>query len=78
MLCLSFVCEWGVGEVGHVVRDLEVLLCPFPLGNKSCPVEWTKLNQSIKSLNIIIADKQLKCLVFEKRVTSVSFSSGMR
>jgi len=31
-----------VGEVGHLVRDLEVLLCPFPLGNKFCPVEWTK------------------------------------
>ena len=39
---LSFVCEWGVGEVGHLVRDLGVLLCPFPLGNKSCPVKWTK------------------------------------
>ena len=42
VLWLSFVCEWGVGEVGHLVRDLEVLLCPFNLGNKSCPVEWTK------------------------------------
>ena len=42
MLWLSFVCEWGVGEVGHLVRDLEVLLCPFRLGNKSCPVKWTK------------------------------------
>ena len=39
----SFVCKWEVGEVGHLVRDLEVLLCPFPLGYKSCPVEWTKL-----------------------------------
>ena len=38
VLWLSFVCERGVGEVGH----LEVLLCPFPLGNKSCPVKWTK------------------------------------
>jgi len=42
VLWLSFVCEWGVGEVGYLVRDLEVLLCPFPLGNKSCPVKWTK------------------------------------
>ena len=42
MQMLSFVCEWVVGEVGHLVRDLEVLLCPFPLGNKSCPVKWTK------------------------------------
>jgi len=33
VLWLSFVCKWGVGEVGHLVRDLEVLLCPFPLGN---------------------------------------------
>ena len=43
VLWLSFVCQRGVGEVGHLVRDLEVLLCPFPLGNKSCPVKWTKL-----------------------------------
>ena len=43
VLWLSFVCKWKVGEVGHLVRDLEVLLCPFPLGYKSCPVEWTKL-----------------------------------
>ena len=43
---VSFVCEWGVGEVGHLVRDLEVLLCPFPLGNKSCPVK-SKLVMSI-------------------------------
>ena len=42
VLWLSSVCEWGVGEVGHLVRDLGVLLCPFPLGNKSCPVKWTK------------------------------------
>ena len=42
VLWLSFVYERGVGEVGHLVRDLEVLLCPFPLGNKSCPVKWTK------------------------------------
>ena len=42
VLWLSFRCEWGVGEVGHFVRDLEVLLCAVPLGNKSCPVKWTK------------------------------------
>ena len=30
--------------MGHLVRDLEVLLCPFRLGNKFCPVEWTKSN----------------------------------
>ena len=42
VLWLSFVCERGVGEVGHLVRDLGVLLCPFPLGNKFCPVKWTK------------------------------------
>jgi len=30
------------GWVRHLVRDLEVLLCPFPPGNKSCPVKWTK------------------------------------
>ena len=42
VLWLSFVCKWGVGEVGHLVRDLEVLSCPFPLGTKFCPVEWTK------------------------------------
>ena len=45
VLWLSFVCERGVGEVGHLVGDLRVLLCPFPLGNKSCPVKWNKLNQ---------------------------------
>jgi len=45
VLWLSFVCKWGVGEVGHPVRDLEVLLCPFPLGNVFCPVEGTKSNQ---------------------------------
>ena len=39
----------GVGEVGHLVRDLEVLLCPFPLGNKSSPVKWTKSKSSIAS-----------------------------
>ena len=44
VLWLSFVCKWGVGEVGQLVRDLEVMLCPFPLGNKFCPVEWTKSN----------------------------------
>ena len=44
VLWLSFVCKWRVGEVGHLVRDLEVLLCPFPLSNKSCPVEWTRSN----------------------------------
>ena len=48
MLWLSIVCEWGVGEVGHLVRDLEVLLCPFPLGNKSCPVKWTKSKLFLK------------------------------
>ena len=41
VLWLRFVCERGVGEVGHLVRDNEVLLCPFPLGNKSCLVKWT-------------------------------------
>ena len=49
VLWLSFVCERGVGEVGHLVGDLGVLLCPFPLGNKSCPVKWNKSNKSIKS-----------------------------
>ena len=38
VLWLSFVFERGVGEVGHP----GVLLCPFPLGNKSCPVKWNK------------------------------------
>ena len=47
VLWLSFVCERGVGEVGHLVGDLGVLLCPFPLGNKSCPVKWNKSNKSI-------------------------------
>ena len=28
-----------MGEVGHLLRDLEVLLCPFPLGNKFRPVQ---------------------------------------
>ena len=42
VLWLSFVCERGVGEVGHLVGDLGVLLCPFRLGNKSCPVKWNK------------------------------------
>jgi len=23
--------------------DIEVLLCPFPVGNKFCPVKWTKM-----------------------------------
>ena len=31
------------GEEAPPVGDLEVLLCPFPLGNcKHCPVEWNK------------------------------------
>ena len=34
-----------MGEVGHLVRDFEVLLCPFPLGNKFCPVKWNKINK---------------------------------
>ena len=46
VLWLSFVCERGEGEVGHLVGDLGVLLCPFPLGNKSCPVKWNKSNKS--------------------------------
>ena len=25
VLWLSFVCKWRVGEVGHLVKDLEVL-----------------------------------------------------
>ena len=48
VLWLSFVCKRGVGEVGHLVRDFEVVLCPFPLGNKSCPVEWTKKKLRLK------------------------------
>ena len=57
VLWLSFVCERGVGEVEHLVRDFEVLLCPFPLGNKSCPVKWTK------SLNQIIFTMRDDCFV---------------
>ena len=54
MLWLSFVGKWGVDEVGHLVRDLEVLLCPFPLGNKSCPVKWTKSkSKKVRALVIL-------------------------
>ena len=41
---------------GTLVKELEVLLCPFPLGNcKSCPAECNVINQvkdSLESLNI--------------------------
>ena len=53
VLWLSFVCEWRLGEVGHLVRDLGVLLCPFPLGNKSCPIKWTKKKKNMKIENDI-------------------------
>ena len=39
-----------VGEVGHLVSDIGVLLCPCPLGNKFCPVEWTALKKCCKNL----------------------------
>ena len=42
---IPMLCKWRVGEVGHLVRNLEVLLCPLLLGNKSCPAKWTKSNQ---------------------------------
>ena len=35
--------RWGTFE-----RDIEVLLCPFPLGNKFCPVKWTKTKTKTK------------------------------
>ena len=48
---VSFVCEWG--EVGHLVRDLEVLLSPFPLGNKSCPVKSKLIMSITMSINYL-------------------------
>ena len=36
--------------MGHLVRDLKVLLCPLPLGNKFCPVEWTKSESNQSNL----------------------------
>jgi len=29
--------NWGVGEVGHLVRDLAVLFVPFPSGQQILP-----------------------------------------
>ena len=72
VLWLSFVCECGVGEVGHLLRDLGVLLCPFPLGNKSCPVKWTKSQKlasygvdyrALKWFDSYLSDRQQKCIV---------------
>ena len=60
VLWLSFVCERGVGEVGHLVGDLGVLLCPFPLGNKSCPVKWNKSIRSASGHHLSLNQKSIE------------------
>ena len=56
-------------NIGHsFVWDLEVLLCPFPLGNcKSCPVECNNSSIAVMILNRIIHQPLLN--------TSEAFSS---
>ena len=47
--------------MGHLVRDLGVLLCPFPLGNKSCPVEWTKSLNHLGSIGKAVQSALFCC-----------------